>query len=283
MIYQGKVFDGFEYVIRSLIQLDGSSGSDHVLLRNFDCLSFRCFAFQINDDIRKWFAPAARWPFYMERLQFNSGLSRKLRFEPAGSFRQLSETRKNQCFLVGEAPNPSAQASVKKALYSGNPDFYLCKNNQDGRFRVCNPQGSPLSLVERDFLIETICDSNGFVAWLEEGKILEARSPENILQEALKWRRDNPDICLFNQIPGRLKYLKGGVREMTALRYGLINYQMQANKTINYFYKNGLITENDYRMLNNQVMELLCRDNVKALQNASEMDYTLWVKIPEGR
>ena len=121
------------------------------------------------------------------------------------------------------------------------------------------------------------------MAWLEEGKILEARSPENILQEALKWRRDNPDICLFNQIPGRLKYLKGGVREMTALRYGLINYQMQANKTINYFYKNGLITENDYRMLNNQVMELLCRDNVKALQNASEMDYTLWVKIPEGR
>lgn len=277
MEYWGKSLDGFEYAFSSLL---GANGVDVDSLPSLDCLSFRSFAFSGSGDVRDWFRPVAEWRFYLPVLAENLGCTDALEVQSA----QDTPPDTFQIWtLVGEVSYPGQRVSVQSKFYSGTPPFFLCRRfSGRDEVMVCDPARGSCDLVNGDELRAGLRRSDGFLASFHEPPAVHVAPMETILGQALAWRETCGQSIAAKDFPFAECY-HGGTQEQISLRYGLMNGQVQMDKTIRFFTNAGLLPAPVLRSLTQMLTSLPDVWKNGRFELLHQLDETLWGVLEKER
>lgn len=275
--YCGKTLDNFDYAFSSLLM---AHGVDVRALPSLDCLSFRSFAFAGGDAAAEWFRPLAPWRFYLTRLADTLGCKDVLAVWPAQAVSPGSLPA-DRWTLVGEAGSLGLEENIQSRLYQGAPPFFLCRPAAErGGFLICNPLGAPCTIYGAKALEAALHCGDGFAVTFTSPPVVRIPAPRSVLDEALAWRKTCGQGGAAGSFPFEAHY--GGSRqEQLALRYGTMNFQLQMDKTIRYFFHAGLLERPVLAELGTMLQELpefwreCCFDLIRRL------DRTLWNALGE--
>lgn len=277
MEYCGKSLDGFAYAFSSLLR---TNGADADLLPGLDCLSFRSFAFSGGGAVKDWFRPAAEWRFYLPVLAGNLGCADALE---VWSSQDVPPDVFQAWTMVGETSYPGRRVTARDKFYSGTPPFFLCRR-APGRHGVmiCDPMGAPCGLAGEDELRAALRRSDGFLASFREPPAICVASAGTVLDRALAWRRDCGQVITAKDFPFAELY-RGGAREEISLRYGLMNFHVQTDKTIRFFSNAGLLSASVSGRLMRMLPELSDVWKSSRFELLYQLDETLWTALEKAR
>lgn len=246
MSYKGKSLDGFEYAFEMLLK---ANEIDTDTLPSIDCLSYRPFAFQFSNDVSTWFCPAAKWTEYMKILTQNLGIERFLYVYPSKEY-AMNDEKFEKWSLIGEVPLAlQNHHEVCRKYYHGIKSFYLCKRLSQNNVLISDPLGAPISIVKLEDIQYSLKESDGFVAVFECTPKICVLPFSDILPSIKQWKRDISVFDPCTEILNFISYYHGNRHEQISLQYGLMNYQIQYRKTLDFFSEMGILDLSSYDCL----------------------------------
>lgn len=279
MNYIGKSLDSFDYAFRGLLEASGSGSLPEI---SPDCLNFRAFSFSFTNNIRECFRPAIEWKEYMEKLRRNLGIGDELTVKSCKAF-SMKEFPENTWVLLGEFPHCWGIETVQNKFYSGCPAYYLCRKHNNTEYLICDPLAIPVQIVTKDDIRAKIEAACGFIAYFNWTPKFNIINPRDMIADAVGWRNKNPGLWLKNQGTVTAKAFKIRESEKYALRYGLMNYQVQVSKVIEFAESEGCLGTTDYQKLLNMLYQLPDIPKTNGYSIISELDSVLWKKLADWK
>lgn len=281
MNYIGKSFDSFDYAFRGLLE---ASGVDPLPELSPDCMSFRAFAFSFTDNIGECFRPAIKWKEYMEKLGWYLGIGDELTVEGCKAF-PMEKFPENTWMLLGEFPHCWGIETVQNKFYSGCPAYYLCRKYSETEYLICDPLAIPMQIVTKDDIrakMETVCGFVAYFNWIPKFNIV---NPRDMIADAVEWRNENPGIWLENQetLTDKVSMIKIRGSEKYAFTYGLMNYQIQVSKVIEFAVSAGCLGTADYHKLLDMLYRLPDILETRDYSIISELDSAIWEKLTDWK
>lgn len=272
MSYCGKSIDGFDYAFRALLIANGCYELPEI---SFDCISYRSFAFSVTDKINNCFSPAIKWEEYFKNLIKYLSFEKVLWVENLSEF-SLEHFPKDKWVLFGESPVVLENENLQRIYYSGCPSFILCKAIHGKGFLMSNASMIPAQFVSRNQLQKVIDSGSGFVAYFKYPPELVLKDLKTILWDAVEWRNNNPELCLRNHSSyiDDFQFSKG--KSKYSIQYGIMNYQLQVNKTLEFAHQIGFVNSMQYREMLEKLWNL--SDVIEKHQYSLiyELDTELW-------
>lgn len=272
MSYCGKSIDGFDYAFRALLIANGCNELPEI---SFDCISFRSFAFSVTDKINNCFSPSIKWEEYFRNLIKYLGLEKVLWVEKLSDF-SLEHFPEDKWVLLGESPVLLENESLQRIYYSGCPSYILCRVLHGKIFLMSNASMIPAQYVSRDQLQKVIDSGKGFAAYFKYPPELILKDLNMILWDAVEWRDNNPGFCLRNHSSSidDFQFSKG--KNKYSLQYGIMNYQLQVNKTLEFAHRYGFVDSIQYRELLEKLRNLPDVIDKNQYSLIYELDTELW-------
>lgn len=279
MNYIGKSLDSFDYAFRGLLEASGTSSLPEISL---DCMSFRAMAFSFTDNIGECFRPAIEWKEYMEKLSWYLGIGDELTVESCKAF-SMEKFPENTWVLLGEFPHCWGIETVQNKFYSGCPAYYLCRKYNETEYLICDPLAIPVQIVMKDDIrakMEAVCGFIAYFNWIPKFNII---NPRDMIADAVEWRIENPGMWLENQEALTEKALKIRGSGKYALSYGLMNYQIQVSKVIEFAGSAGCLGTADHQKLLDMLYQLTDIPETSGYSIISELDSAIWKKLADWK
>lgn len=237
MQYHGKSIDTFEYSVAMLLINNG-----YCLIPHADCISQRCFAFQIEDEWnRHWIVPAVDPVTAIEKLFFLTGLLEKVKIIRGKE--DIFDLMPKGC-LLGPVEEYS-RYSVQSFYYEGETKYlYVCGKEGDS-FVVHDPEGFPVRLLTKSEMQATYNLDRSIAVLLErDGKQINNFDFSEVLREGMECKRRMEN---WRNIETKIEHCFQGLTrgQELALNYGLYNYLLQTGKILNLMESNGNIGDRD--------------------------------------
>ena len=277
MNYCGKYMEDFAYSFCSFLEINGGNIAE---LPDIDCLSLRSMFFSLGCDISKWFRTAITWQEYMTHIKLNMGYRESLCIETAKEYADNIERIYDWVFL-GDVPAYYPIDIVQEKFYNRTVVNYLFKN-MGSYFIISDALGSPYRIIQRKEFKSYLENNNGFVAFFKDKPKQKIASAQNIVLLARQYIQKHPEYLLKNQEMYFRNYYYGGVREQISLRYGLMNYQLQMNKTIRYFSDAGLLCDSTRREIESKLIATTSVIDSLDYSIISEIEDLLWNSLEGG-
>lgn len=275
MKYIGKSLDSFEYAFRGLLEASGTGLPPEISL---DCMSFRALAFSFTDNIRECFQPAIEWKEYMEKLSCHLGIGDELTVESCKSF-SLEKFPENTWVLFGEFQHSWGIETIQNKFYSGCPAYYLCRKHNETEYLICDPLAIPVQIVMKDDIRAKMEATCGFIAFFNWRPKLSIINPRDIISNAVEWRNENPRMWLENQVALIENAFKIGGSGTLSLKYGLINYQVQVSKVIEFAGSAGCLAVANYQRFLDMLYQLPDIPEARGYSLISELESEIWEKM----
>ena len=211
--YVGKSIDNFEYVFNELFRKAGYKQQIAI-----DCLSLRCFAFNFAGDVSNWFCSS------VNNLEAVHYLSSRMSSGTLKITREIEESSKY--FVVLCNKNFFANETLRGTFYSSCNSVILCSVSEydDRFFAVSDMLEHNQNLVKADEFLHFIKEHDFYIVSIENVPEFWAK-PKNIIDEIRNIRMLNIT---------RLQNVKFTRHEEISLRLGLMNYQIQMIKALNF-------------------------------------------------
>lgn len=224
MQYHGKSIDTFEDAAAMLFKNHGYDVFPHA-----DCVSLRCFAFQINkQDWKNWIVPSIDHKSAVTRLFSFCGLEAYMEFRWEKDF--LWEMMECGC-LVGPVSEIKPYG-IYSLYYDGCRKYlYICGKKNEF-YIVHDPDGFPMRLMKKeDFEKYYDLSIAGAVRLRTGGNLINRIDYLQILKDGLRYRRETENI---EDINAWQWICSGEVKrsQKISVLYGLYNYLLQINKII---------------------------------------------------
>lgn len=275
MNYRGKSLDGFEYAFCSLLDASGAGPLPKIAP---DCMSFRALAFSFTENLEECFQPAIGWREYMENLGRYLGVRDALTLEGCDVF-FMERFPKDTWVMFGEFPHCWGIESIQNKVYRGCPAYYLCRKYSETGYLVCDPIASPVQMVTKEEIQAKMESGCGFVAYFNRIPKLRITSPQNIIADAVEWRKDNPGLWLEKRECLIEKACKSRGSRKYAFSYGLMNYQIQAGKAIEFAGSAGCFGRADHQKLLEMLYRLPTVPKTGSYSVIGELDSAIWEKL----
>lgn len=277
--YMGKCLDSFSYAFSALLELYGIKIEE---FPDFDILSFRSFMFKYSQNVAEWFTPSIAWPIYMPMLMNNIRSIDSIIVCSAEDYLRCKHCFK-EWVLIGETINPVQMKSVQNQFYTGSPSFFLCKHMEDNKYMICDPLGDPCSIIEEENLFLSMQYSEGFTAYIEAPVNLNVLPAEVILKKAIIWRNQNQMFNIAKHAEECNYIYQGKTKEKIALKYGLMNYQIQTEKNLNYLLNVGMIDNLIYKETRSLLQHINDIGTTCDFYLISKIEDCLWSALEERR
>lgn len=225
--YTGKSLDAFEDVWNMWMRYAGVSSHIHA-----DVLSFRCFAFSCGNDAAYWFSPVQTVEAALEELCGNLGLQGQCAVIPASEWdMQFAE---HPIFLADVCLNVEIDA-VRQQFYRGAPPFSLLSRHHDGKHLVYTAPSVPFMEFSVTMVRDSFRASKGYVLTGNMPFQLKPIYDAEILHRGMIWRAHvvEREDCLERLTPNRFEEFRSRYAHL-AIQYGLLNYQIQLCKLVNF-------------------------------------------------
>lgn len=247
-VYIGKSIDTFEDVWNMWMR---SAGVDDLIPA--DIMSFRCFAYSLDEDVKRWFSPMQPVCRALEELCSSLGIKEVCSIIPASVWGWQSGEPEWPVLLADICLGVEIPA-VREKFYHGAPPFCLLYRHDDGKHLICSSSGAPfIELTEKE-VMERISDSEGYVLTGKMPMRIWRTSAEEILHKGIQWRRSvlhNQDG--INQAHSDLFKREWDRASRLSLQYGMMNYQIQLSKVVRFCAEeiqvSGFITEELNKLL----------------------------------
>ena len=212
--YVGKNIDTFEHVLNAFMCDCKCSTVDYA-----DCISLRCFAFNFSGSIKEWFSPLVCDDIAVENLS-SCMVEGTLKIYCAEDFRP----DEHESFMLSCRRPLFIQECLREEFYLGAKYYAECRN--EGNFFVINDMTQNYYDYVEVSCLEKWLHSEGEYALCIEGRPKFLRPPySEVIKNAYAIRLSCPSVIEPQKIN---RYDK------IALLYGLMNYQIQTSKAINY-------------------------------------------------
>lgn len=274
-----KVYGDFDKRFRGLLEAGGIGSLPEI---SPDCMSFRAFAFSFTDNIGECFRPAIEWKEYMEKLSWYLGIGDELTVESCKAF-SMEKFPENTWVLFGEFPHCWGIETVQNKFYSGYPAYYLCRKHNETEYLICNPLAILVQIATKYDIrakMETAC---GFIAYFNRTPKLNIINPRDVIADAVEWRNENLGMWLENQESLTEKAFRLKRSEKCALSYGLINYQVQVSKVIEFAGSVGCLGRTDHQILLDMLYRLSDILETGGYSIISELDSAIWTKLADWK
>lgn len=279
MNYIGKSLDSFDYAFHGLFEASGAGSLPEL---SPDCMSFRALAFSFTENIGECFRPVIEWKEYMEKLISYLGIRDELTVESCKTF-SMENFPENTWVLLGEFPHFWGIETIQNKFYNGCPAYYLCRKHNETEYLICDPLLIPVQIVTKDDIrakMEAACGFIAYFNWIPRFNIV---NPRDIIADAVEWRNENPDMWLENQQSLTEKVFKVRGSEKYALSYGLMNYQIQVSKVIEFARSTGCFGTADHQKLLDMLYQLLDVPETSNYSIISELDSAIWKKLDDWK
>jgi hypothetical protein len=265
MKYCGKTMDGFA---DSFISLCKEKSLFQETMPDPDCLSFRSFAFNVEENMKHWFRPFLRWQDYMRILSDNLGVGDGLHAENAVEYKNMNSS---VLVMLGEV-NELEQRNVRSLFYSGSKSYYLCRKIEENKYFLMNTMGCPGQYISKQELMRIIDGTDGFVSWFDSDARLKIPSPEEIIRKAKRWK----ETCSGAYINDHKIEAQLLDKSKRILWFGVMNYQLQMNKTIQFFWNSGCIDRKAITKVDEKLMEISSRWETEGMPLLGSLEHELW-------
>lgn len=223
MPYHGKSIDTFEDAAAMLLSNSGYEAIPHM-----DCISLRCFSFQVNErDWKNWLIPVIDHKHAVARLFSCCGLA---------DYVELGQERENiwemmeQGCLVGPV-GELRPYGIYSLYYDGRKKYLYVCGRENGLFIVHDPDGFPMRLLNKEEFTKYY-DLNGAAAVRIKigGRQKKEIDYLQILREGLYYRRTenlkSEDVWEF--------FFSGQAKRSQSISAlcGLYNYLLQTSKIV---------------------------------------------------
>lgn len=228
-IYQGKSMDAFEDVWNMWM---GFAGVDDLIPA--DVLSLRCFAYSFGEDIARWFSSAQPVRSALEELCGCLGIREVCSIIPASAWR-VRPGGPEWPVLLADICMGAEPPAVREEFYRGALPAGLLYRHRDGKKLVYASSGIPFVELTEGQVMEKISSSEGYVLTGQMPMRIQRPSATETLHRGMERRRSilgspggenllDPDI--FKREWDRASCL--------SIQYGLMNYQIQLSKVIQF-------------------------------------------------
>lgn len=279
MNYKGKSLDGFEYALRSLLDASRVGPLPEIAP---DCMSFRAMAFSFTENLEECFRPAIGWKESMENLGRYLGTGDALTLEGCEAF-SMERFPQDTWVMFGEFPHCWGIESIQNRVYRGCPAYYLCRKYSETAYLVCDPVASPVQMVTKEEIRAKMEAGCGFAAYFNRTPKLRITRPQDIIADAVEWRKDNPGLWLENRKPLIENACRSRGSGKYAFGYGLMNYQIQAGKVIEFAGSAGCFDRAEHQKLLEMLYRLPDVPETGGYSVISDLDSAIWEKLTDWK
>ena len=273
-IYVGKSIDTFEDVWNMWMKCAGV-----LQYTNAEVLSFRCFAFSYDGDVRRWFSPIQTIDKAIVELCINLGIEKMCSIIPAVEWsKQMPELK--WPVLLTDVYLDIQGASAREKFYSGNSSFSLLFMHHNKKQMFCSSSGIPFMEISKEQVKESLSKSNGFVIVRNMPLKIQMSSAREILYKGIQWRKsviydeyNLEQLCLenFRKVQNRKVQL--------SLQYGLMNYQIQLSKIVRFCAQELKISNCIIEKLNHILLKIFQVNRSCIYEEIMQIEKEFWMEI----
>lgn len=159
MYYFGKRFDTFDMTMGKLL-----AGTRSVPIKYIDCISLRCFGFQMGETVREWFGPIQGMEDAVNSLAEALGIRIGCHL-----YEETSELRiPSGGMVMGPMKEGVSVPEVRNYYYNGRGHFLIVYQEGEGKCRVTDPYGIPDIIMEKETIQVLVGKSIPYIIYVKD-------------------------------------------------------------------------------------------------------------------